>query len=98
MKKGILLLVAAFFILAPSARAQVSDDDESNAYRLKRKYPYERSAVIADIEEYDFDIGKGDDNRPVVTALMNQKIQFISLREATMVQYGEFYDNVLAYR
>ena len=92
MKKYGLLFLAAFLFLAPATRAQVSDDDEANAYRLKRKYPDERSAVVSDIEEYDFDIGKGDDNKPVVVALMNQRIQFISLREATMVQYGEFYN------
>jgi transglutaminase-like putative cysteine protease len=92
MKKLPLVLLAAFLFLAPAIKAQVSDDDEASAYRLKRKYPDERSAVVSDIEEYDFDIGKGDDNTPVVTAIMNQKVQFISLREATMVQYGEFYN------
>lgn len=93
MKKLFLLFFCAFFFLLPDAKTQVvSDDDEAMAYRLKRKYPDERSAVVADIEEYDFDIGKGDGNGPVVTAIMTQRIQFISLREATMVQYGEFYD------
>ena len=92
MKKITLLILTAFLFLAPSTRAQVTDDDEAMAYRLKRKYPDERSAVVSDIEEYEFDIGKGDDNKPVVIAVMNQKIQFISLREATMVQYGDFYN------
>ena len=92
MKKITLLLFAAFLFLAPATRAQVSDDDEAMAYRLKRKYPDERSAIVSDIEEYEFDIGKGDDNKPVVIAVMNEKIQFISLREATMVQYGDFYN------
>ncbi len=92
MKKCILVLLAVFLFLFPEIKAQVSDDDEAMAYRLKRKYPDERSAVVLDVEEYDLDIGKGDGNGPVVTAVMNQKIQFISLREATMVQYGEYYD------
>ncbi len=92
MKKITLILLAFFLFSTPATKAQVSDDDESTAYRLKRKYPDERSAVISDIEEYDFDIGKGDDGHPVVTAVMNQKIQFMSLREATMLQYGEFYN------
>src|SRR6185436_8752944 len=92
MKKITLILFALFLLYTPAIKAQVSDDDEATAYRLKRKYPDERSDVISDIEEYDFDIGKGDDGRPVVTAVMNQKVQFMSLREATMLQYGEFYD------
>ena len=86
MKKITLLLLAAFLFLTPATKAQmVSDDDEATAYRLKRKYPDERSAVLSDIEEYDFAVGKGDGNGPVVTAVMNQRVQFISLREATMV-------------
>ncbi len=92
MQKIFLVLLAAFLFLIPNSKAQVSDDDEATAYRLKRKYPDERSAVLSDVEEYDFAVGKGDGNGPVVTALMNQKVQFISLREATMVQYGEFYN------
>ena len=92
MQKIFLVLLAAFLFLIPNSKAQVSDDDEATAYRLKRKYPDEKSAVISDVEEYDFAVGKGDGNGPVVTALMNQKVQFISLREATMVQYGEFYN------
>ena len=92
MKKYLLVLLAAFFFLVPSLSAQVNDDDEATAYRMKRRYPEERSAVASDVEEYDLDIGKGDDNSAVVTALMNKKIQFISLREATMVQYGAYYD------
>ncbi len=92
MKKFPLVFLAAFLFLTPVAKAQVNDDDEATAYRLKRKYPDEKSAVVSDIEEYEFDIGKDDNNRPVVTAFMNQKVQFISLREVTMVQYGEFYD------
>ena len=92
MQKILLVLLAAFLFLIPKSKAQVSDDDEATAYRLKRKYPDEKSAVISDVEEYDFAVGKGDGNGPVVTALMNQKVQFISLREATMVQYGEFYN------
>src|SRR5204862_1938801 len=52
----------------------------------------ERTACVSDVEEYDFEVGKGDGNGPVVAAIMNQKIQFISLREAAMVQYGEYYD------
>lgn len=96
MKKTLLLTLATFLFFSSGSKAQVSDDDEATAYRLKRKYPDERSAVISDIEEYDFAVGKGDGNGPVVTALMNQKVQFISLREATMVQYGEFYDKFSA--
>ena len=92
MKKITLILLAIFLFSIPTINAQVNDDDEATAFRLKRKYPDERSAIVSDIEEYDFDIGKGDDGRPVVTAVMNQKIQFMSLREATMLQYGEFYN------
>ena len=92
MEKFALILFALFLFSTPSINAQVSDDDESTAYRLKRKYPDERSAVISDIEEYELDIGKADDGRPVVTAVMTQKVQFMSLREATMLQYGEYYD------
>lgn len=92
MKKITLILLAIFLFSIPTINAQVNDDDEATAFRLKRKYPDERSAIVSDIEEYDFDIGKGDDGRPVVTAVMNQKIQFMSLREATMLKYGEFYN------
>ena len=89
--KKILLITLSVFIFS-SSFAQVSDDDEAMAYRLKKKYPDERTACVSDVEEYEFEPGKGDGNGPVVTALMNQKIQFISLREAAMVQYGEYYD------
>jgi hypothetical protein len=91
MKNYLLLIAAAFFFSIP-AHAQVSDDDEAMAYRLKKKYPDERTACVSDVEEYDFEVAKGDGNGPVVAAIMNQKIQFISLREAAMVQYGEYYD------
>jgi transglutaminase-like putative cysteine protease len=96
MQKIVLLLLCGLVFLSPISKAQVSDDDEAAAYRLKRKYPDERSAVLSDIEEYDFAVGKGDGNGPVVTALMNQKVQFLSLREATWVQYGEFYNKFSA--
>ena len=92
MKKSILLILTAFIFFAIPTYAQVSDDDEAMAYRLKKKYPDERTACVSDVEEYEFELGKGDGNGPVVTAIMNQKIQFISLREAAMVQYGEYYD------
>jgi len=97
MQRRLLVLLVAMLFLSPNSKAQVvNDDDESTAYRLKRKYPDERSAVVSDVEEYDFAVGKGDGNGPVVTALMNQRVQFISLREATMVQYGEFYNKFSA--
>ncbi len=96
MQKIALILLCGLVFLSPKSKAQVSDYDEATAYRLKRKYPDERSAVLSDIEEYDFAVGKGDGNGPVVTALMNQKVQFISLREATWVQYGEFYNKFSA--
>ncbi len=96
MNKLFFLLLLACIFFAPSINAQVSDDDEATAYRLKRKYPDERSAVISDIQEYDFAVGKGDGNGPVVTALMSQHVQFISLREASMVQYGEYYNKFSA--
>ncbi|MBS1509433.1 MAG: DUF3857 domain-containing protein [Bacteroidetes bacterium] len=93
MRKISLLLLTTFLLLSNTIPAQVvNDDDEANAYRLKRKYPDERSAVISDVEEYEFGAGKGDGNGPVVTAVMRQQVQFISLREACMVQYGEFYN------
>lgn len=93
MQRRFLVLLVGLLFLSYNSKAQiVNDDDESAAYRLKRKYPDERSAVVSDVEEYDFAVGKGDGNGPVVTAVMNQKVQFISLREATMVQYGEFYN------
>jgi Domain of Unknown Function with PDB structure (DUF3857)/Transglutaminase-like superfamily len=92
MKKYLLLFFACFLLYTPPAPAQVSDDDETMAYRLKRKYPDERSAVISDVEEYDLEVGKGDGNGPVVMATQTQRLEFISLREATMLQYGEYYD------
>lgn len=92
MKNYLLLILTAFIFSAIPTHAQVSDDDEAMAYRLKKKYPDERTACVSDVEEYDFEVGKGDGNGPVVAAIMNQKIQFISLREAAMVQYGEYYD------
>ncbi len=90
MKNYFLVILSAFFIIP--CIAQVSDDDEALAYRLKKKYPDERTACVSDVEEYDFEQSKGDGNGPVVAAIMNQKVQFISLREAAMVQYGEYYD------
>ena len=63
MKKITLILLAIFLFSIPTINAQVNDDDEATAFRLKRKYPDERSAIVSDIEEYDFDIGKGDDGR-----------------------------------
>jgi Transglutaminase-like superfamily/Domain of Unknown Function with PDB structure (DUF3857) len=93
MKPLLLFTVTVLvFFPIPSAAQQVSDDDESLAYRLKKKYPEERTACVLDLEEYEFEPGKGDGNGPVVIANMNQKVQFISLREAAMVQYGEYYD------
>lgn len=92
MKHYLLFIVTAFIFSTIPVHAQVSDDDEAMAYRLKKKYPDERTACVSDMEEYDFEVGKGDGNGPVVAAIMNQKIQFISLREAAMVQYGEYYD------
>jgi len=92
MKNQLLVLLATFIFYASPAISQVSDDDEAMAYRLKKKYPDERTACVSDIEEYDFEVSKGDGNGPVIAAIMNQKIQFISLREAAMVQYGEYYD------
>jgi len=93
MKKKMMVLLSVLFLLATENRAQVvSDDDETLAYQLKKKYPDERTACVSSIEEYDFDVSKGDGNGPVVTATMNKRIQFISLREASMQQYGEFYD------
>ncbi|MES2850546.1 MAG: transglutaminase domain-containing protein [Bacteroidota bacterium] len=94
MKNYVFLFFSLFIFSA--AFAQVSDDDESMAYRLKKKYPDERTACVSDMEEYDFEPGKGDGNGPVVAAIMNQKVQFISLREAAMVQYGEYYDKFSA--
>jgi Transglutaminase-like superfamily/Domain of Unknown Function with PDB structure (DUF3857) len=90
--KHYLLLLSAIVFFTPPLYAQVSDDDEALAYRLKKKYPDERTACVSDVEEYEFEPGKGDGNGPVVVATMNQKVQFISLREAAMVQYGEHYD------
>lgn len=92
MKHCLLSFVIVFVLFTLPCHAQVSDDDEALAYRLKKKYPDERTACVSDVEEYDFETGKGDGNGPVVIASMNQKIQFISLREAAMVQYGEYYD------
>ena len=97
MNKIAWLLVFLIVFLATDTRAQVvTDDDESLAYQLKKKYPDERTACISSIEEYDFDIGKGEAGVPVVMAIMNKKVQFISLREASMQQYGEFYDKFSA--
>ena len=96
MQKLFLLFLTVLLLFSPDSKAQVNDDDEATAYRLKRKYADEHSAVVSDIEEYDFAVGKGDGNGPVVTSLMNQKVQFISLREATWVQYGEFYNKFSA--
>ncbi|MFT3682267.1 MAG: transglutaminase-like domain-containing protein [Ferruginibacter sp.] len=92
MKKSIISFALLFLFALPGTNAQVNDDDEALSYQLKRKFPDERSAIVSDVEEYDFDVSKGDGNGPVVTANMNQKIQFISLREAAFVQYGEYYD------
>jgi transglutaminase-like putative cysteine protease len=92
MKRTLLLLLAAVLYFAPDALAQVSDDDEALAYQLKRKYPDERVACASSAEEYEFDLGKDERQQPLVTALANKKVQFISLREAAMVQYAEFYD------
>jgi transglutaminase-like putative cysteine protease len=92
MKRTLLLLLAAVLYLAPDTLAQVSDDDEALAYQLKRKYPDERVACANSAEEYEFDLGKDERQQPLVTALANKKVQFISLREAAMVQYAEFYD------
>jgi len=92
MKNYLLFFLAAVVFYAAPAAAQVSDDDESIAYVLKKKFPDERSACISDVEEYDFELSKGDGNGPVVAAIMTEKIQFISLREVSSVQYGEYYD------
>ncbi len=92
MKRTLLLLLTAVLYFAHDGLAQVSDDDEALAYQLKRKYPDERVACAASFEEYEFDLGKDERQQPLVTALANKKVQFISLREAAMVQYAEFYD------
>ncbi len=92
MRRALILLLLAVTGIIPATQAQVTDDDEALAYQLKRKYPDERVACVNSVEEYEFDTGKGDDEQPLVTAVANKKVQFISLREAAMVQYGEFYD------
>jgi transglutaminase-like putative cysteine protease len=96
MKRTLTLLLAAVTYLSPNALAQVTDDDEALAYQLKRKYPDERVASNSSWEEYEFDLGKDDRQQPLVTAVANKKVQFISLREAAMVQYAEFYDKFSA--
>lgn len=92
MKIQLLSLLMLVLFTGPQASAQVSDDDEALAYQLKRKYPEERTACVSSVEDYNFDIGKGDDGQAVVTVTAKKNIQFISLREAAMVQYAEYYD------
>jgi transglutaminase-like putative cysteine protease len=97
MKRTLIWLLAAATYLTPaSTTAQVTDDDEALAYQLKRKYPDERVACTSSAEEYEFDLGKDERQQPLVTALANKKVQFISLREAAMVQHAEFYDKFSA--
>ena len=85
-------MALSLVLLLPSLIAQVTDDDEALAYQLKRKYPDERTACSSSVEEYDFDIGKGDGNGPVVTAVLSKRVEFISLREASMATYVDYYD------
>ncbi len=95
MKRSPLLLAALFWFM-PGVNAQVSDDDEALAYQLKRKYPDERVACVKSTDEYSFELGKGDDQQPIVMATAKKNVSFISLREAAMIQYAEFYDKFSA--
>ncbi|MBK6827344.1 MAG: transglutaminase domain-containing protein [Chitinophagaceae bacterium] len=44
-------------------------------------------------EEFNFDKGRSDDKRPVVTAIRSTGINFLSLRESAGIQYYDFYNS-----
>lgn len=88
--KSLLLAV----LLAPGLlMAQIADDDIYEANRLKKVFPDDRVVATTVEEEFNFDKGKSDDKLPVVTAVKNTGITFLSMRERASIQYFDFYNS-----
>ena len=90
MRKLLILLITAAL---PFFAISQSEDDISEANRLKKLFPDDRVAATLMEEEYSFDKAKGTDNLPVVSATKNTSINFISLRERASIQYFDFYNS-----
>jgi transglutaminase-like putative cysteine protease len=86
------LLVLALF-LPGLLHAQIADDDIYEANRLKKVFPDDRVVATTVDEEFSFDKGRSEDKLPVVTAIKNTGITFLSLRERASIQYFDFYNS-----
>jgi len=90
MRKLLVLLLA---MTLPFFSRSQSEDDVSEANRLKKLFPDDRVAAVLLEEVYTFDKAKGTDNLPVVSATKNTSINFISMRERAGIQYFDFYNS-----
>jgi transglutaminase-like putative cysteine protease len=90
MRKLIYLVLA---LITPAISFSQSDDDLSEANRLKKLFPDDRVAAVALEEVFTFDKAKGTDNLPVVSATKNTSINFIAMRERAGIQYFDFYNS-----
>jgi hypothetical protein len=86
---SLLLLYSAPFI----SFSQQNDEDVSEANRLKKLFTEDRVAATLLEEEYTFEKSRGTDNLPVVSAVKNTSINFLSLRERAGIQYFDFYNS-----
>lgn len=87
------LLILLSVTVLPFFSISQSEDDISEANRLKKLFPDDRVAATLLEEEYTFDKSKGTDNLPVVSATKNTSINFISMRERAGIQYFDFYNS-----
>ena len=87
------LLTLLLFAALPLFSISQSEDDVSEANRLKKLFPDDRVAATLLEEEYIFEKGRGTDNLPVVSATKNTSINFISMRERAGIQYFDFYNS-----
>ena len=90
MRKLLILLLSA---ILPFSSFSQTEDDISEANRLKKLFPDDRVAATLMEEEYSFDKAKGTDNLPVVSATKNTSINFVALRERASIQYFDFYNS-----
>jgi len=84
--------LTALLFLPLLAPAQ-SDEDIYEANRLRKVFTEDRVVATQVEEEFNFDKGRSDDKRPVVTATRSTGINFLSLRESAGIQYYDFYNS-----
>jgi len=73
-------------ILLPLVSTAQSEEDIYEANRLKKVFTEDRVVATQVEEEFNFDKGRSDAKRPVVTATRSTGINFLSLRESAGIQ------------